>query len=48
MEMIFFGIGFGVLMGAGLFCLIILPALREDRSRQDVPRNPGEEQHDGD
>ncbi|MDA0792116.1 MAG: hypothetical protein O2780_21990 [Proteobacteria bacterium] len=48
MELIFFGIGFGVMMGAGLFFLIVLPALREDRSRQDVPRNRDEEQRDRD
>lgn len=36
MELIFFGIGFGIFMGAGLFFVIILPALKEDRaSRND-------------
>jgi len=35
MELIFFGVGFGLLMGAGMFVLVILPALRERNKEED-------------
>jgi hypothetical protein len=40
MELIIFGIGFGLLMGLGMFALLILPAIREDRrSKQALAEN---------
>ena len=35
MGLIFIGITFGLLVGAGLFALIILPALRERKAEQE-------------
>ena len=34
MGLVVFGIGFGLLIGAGLFALIIYPALRERKRDQ--------------
>ena len=35
MELIFFGIGFGLLMGVGMFLLVFLPAIRERNEKED-------------
>ena len=36
MELIIFGIGFGVFMGGGLFFMLILPAIRERNEDKDT------------
>jgi hypothetical protein len=39
MALIVFGIGFGLLIGFGLFALVIYPAIKERRQKQSDRRD---------
>ena len=44
MALIFFGIGFGLFIGIGLFALIIYPALRERKQARLMADEADDEQ----